>query len=245
MDSINGHDFGGTYLEKQEFRDIGIALSLANLCLLKVWYANIFHSHHEYLFQWPHNPARHLANLLSLLGLGLVFWYPVFWARRRKSHFILKLARFAFLTMLMIPLEFSRKSILDWPVDRLLYLGKPILVCLGLVIVGFLVRYNVGFTRFAVRIVICLLPFLVPTVACSSWFFFKTIATERTFPENYAYPAQNHKTGKSRLLWIVFDELDQRVTFEKRPAGIDLTEFDRFQRKPCMPRTLILRQARL
>ena len=35
---------------------------------------------------------------------------------------------------------------------------------------------------------------------------------------------------KPRVVWIIFDELDQRLTFEKRPAGVDLGAFERFRR---------------
>ena len=34
-----------------------------------------------------------------------------------------------------------------------------------------------------------------------------------------------------RVVWIVFEELDQRVTFEARPAGLELPELDRLRRE--------------
>jgi hypothetical protein len=31
------------------------------------------------------------------------------------------------------------------------------------------------------------------------------------------------------VVWIIFDETDQRLAFEQRPAGLDLPEFDRLR----------------
>ena len=36
--------------------------------------------------------------------------------------------------------------------------------------------------------------------------------------------------GARRILWIIFDEMDQRLTFEERPRDIRLPEFDRLRR---------------
>ncbi len=41
---------------------------------------------------------------------------------------------------------------------------------------------------------------------------------------------RDRSTRKPRVVWIIFDELDQRLTFEKRPAGVDMGAFDRFRR---------------
>jgi len=34
---------------------------------------------------------------------------------------------------------------------------------------------------------------------------------------------------RSRVVWILFDEMDERLTFEDRPAGLQMPEFDRFR----------------
>jgi arylsulfatase A-like enzyme len=34
-----------------------------------------------------------------------------------------------------------------------------------------------------------------------------------------------------RVVWLVFEELDQRLTFEARPTGVELPEFDRLRRE--------------
>jgi len=36
-------------------------------------------------------------------------------------------------------------------------------------------------------------------------------------------------TRAPRIIWLIFDELDQRVAFERRPAGLDLPELDRLR----------------
>jgi hypothetical protein len=48
-----------------------------------------------------------------------------------------------------------------------------------------------------------------------------------------AEPAPLKRTPPSlrRVIWLVFGELDQRVTFEARPAGLELPELDRLRRE--------------
>jgi hypothetical protein len=37
------------------------------------------------------------------------------------------------------------------------------------------------------------------------------------------------RPGARRVVWVVFDELDQALAFERRPASVSLPEFDRFR----------------
>ena len=39
---------------------------------------------------------------------------------------------------------------------------------------------------------------------------------------------EKNRVKKPRVVWIIFDELDQKLTFEARPADVDMSEFDKF-----------------
>src|SRR2546423_46880 len=46
-------------------------------------------------------------------------------------------------------------------------------------------------------------------------------------PAPRAQPARSLR----RVVWLMFDELDQRITFEARPPGLELPELDRLRRE--------------
>lgn len=46
--------------------------------------------------------------------------------------------------------------------------------------------------------------------------------------------AQNE--AQRRVVWVVFDELDQKLTFDRRPNGLDLPEFDGLRRQSVYAR---------
>jgi hypothetical protein len=48
--------------------------------------------------------------------------------------------------------------------------------------------------------------------------------SERALP-----PAGPERPGQPRVVWIIFDEMDYRLAFEERPAGLALPEFDRLR----------------
>jgi hypothetical protein len=43
-------------------------------------------------------------------------------------------------------------------------------------------------------------------------------------------PVEDRNPAKTRVVWMIFDELDQRVAFEDRPESVDMPAFDAFRR---------------
>jgi Sulfatase len=73
-------------------------------------------------------------------------------------------------------------------------------------------------------------PLAVVTLGLTLWMFLELAAG----PEwRWVDPAPLKRTAPSlrRVVWIVFEELDQRITFEARPIGLELPELDRLRRE--------------
>src|SRR5262249_24445733 len=73
-------------------------------------------------------------------------------------------------------------------------------------------------------------PLAGATMAIALWMFFELAAG----PEwRWVNPAPLNRPVPSlrRVVWLVFEELDQRITFEARPAGLELPELDRLRRE--------------
>jgi hypothetical protein len=59
-----------------------------------------------------------------------------------------------------------------------------------------------------------------------AWLWYKgALATSRPFSR----PLPAKEEGKPRIVWVVFDELDYRLTFAERPTSLQLPEFDRLR----------------
>jgi len=73
-------------------------------------------------------------------------------------------------------------------------------------------------------------PLAVVTMAVALWMFLELAAGPKW---RWVDPAPLNRTAPSlrRVVWLVFEELDQRITFEVRPTGLELPEFDRLRRE--------------
>jgi hypothetical protein len=73
-------------------------------------------------------------------------------------------------------------------------------------------------------------PLAVLTVGHAFWMFIEVSAGPVW---RRADPAPLNRTAPSlrRVVWIVLEELDQRIAFEARPAGLELPELDRLRRE--------------
>lgn len=210
-------------------RDAAISLSLANLCLLNTWRSTIFNRHHEYFFQIPNYAPRYAASLLNLLLLAVTFWLAIFFARKSKKGVCLDLVKVVFLMVLLVPLNFVRKFVLDWSVNEVLHFGTPaITAALALSTIVLTIRFHRRVAAFAAVTVLMLVPFCAVTMVRTSWFLSKSTWKPNADEKQLPPMRETQRANEPRLLWIIFDELDQRVAFEKRNSGIELPNLNRF-----------------
>jgi len=194
-------------------KDLAMSLSLANLCFLITW--------NELL----NSPIRRfnagLAVLINVAALALVFWIAVTVARRSSGVLPMRLARFLFPLVLLFPIKTCA---------RLLMPGKRFAIELL-----FLLLYILVVALFEVRpwhrmilnvssaCCLVLFPFCLIT-------FYHAFRTLIPVPANHSAAQPTSSISASpRVLWLVFDEMDQRLAFEDRPATLHLSELDRIR----------------
>ena len=223
-------------------RDLGIALSLANLCYLRVWSEILTYQEADAFFmKAPPSPVHFAAALLNVVTMAGLLWLAMTAARREPSGRTMELARWAFCVFLLVGLNAVRSVVFNglftrWPslspvADlRLMWHtpGRFFLLLLLLSSVGALVRWNGRLVRAGSGVLFVLLPALPVTFGQAVWksasydpapFLDKPLAAPR--------PAQSHPAA--RVLWIVFDEWDQRLTFLDRRSGTSLPSVYRFR----------------
>jgi hypothetical protein len=217
-------------------KDFLVALSLSNLCFLGSWKVLLNSSYfHQTAYPTLTEIAALSLDILLFAGLLLAAFRL---ARRCGNALILKLARGLFLLLLVLPLNALRMDVDNLIVNKLTHTftigGSVFLSAIFLCLCACVLTYRFGtVVRVAVASVLILSPLLAVTLAHAVWLASqhrndaRATANEITFSSRVP---QDHKRAM-RILWMVFDEMDERVAFAERPASIKLPELDRLRRE--------------
>jgi sulfatase-like protein len=208
-------------------RDATISLSLANLCFVKVW-GRTLSGAGSYFSEFSGTYTSLVLDVLVLAGL---FFVAATIVRLCRKQSLLKLARGGFLLVAMtivngavsLTVTLSRinfQSLLGRSVVYVATVGFA--VCLILICLYF----QDQILRFGPRIALILLPFVVVTFSQSLWRLTEEPTVAHAEHKEVPEVAESHKPA-TRVVWIIFDEMDQRVSFDGRPSGLELPELDR------------------
>lgn len=213
-------------------KDLFTALSLANLCLLDVWAHLLPDDSYRYFIKFPPAPDNYTAAILNVFLLSAGFWTLMTLARRFFKGPALISAKVAFLLVLTIPLNSVRVHLTSLSLQDLsARFGAAGLAALALFLAIFavfvLLRWHRPVISIASVAVLALFPFVLVTFTKSAWILANYNSTDRCAIKPPPYESKN--TPGPIMLWIIFDELDQRLTFPERPGTVKLPEFDRLR----------------
>ncbi|HWS53898.1 MAG TPA: sulfatase-like hydrolase/transferase [Pyrinomonadaceae bacterium] len=212
-----------------------IALSLANIFFLPAWRevldpGPLFHCYHTKLCPVG---AELLAVALNttLLAAALFAGYEL--ARRSGRPLLLRAAQALFLVFFLLCLNAVRVQYRGLLLTGLTgTLGRAGALALGLAALGLgaYALWRVGFPRLvraAAAAALILSPFVFVAYGQALWqlVWYRSVVAERG---ELARPQPAREgAARPRVFWLIFDELDYRLAFEQRPAGLALPEFDR------------------
>jgi Sulfatase len=213
-------------------RDAAVSLSLANLCFVKVW-AKVLSSAGAYFNEFP---IVYAGIMVDVLLLAAIFFAGVQIARRTSLIFLMKIARWSFLLAVLtalngIALLIVTLSGIDF--SRLLGRNVSYFSSLGIAALAVLtaVKTRNRIIHFAPRALLILLPFVLITFSQAVWKLSQdggvVHAANMTSPQSSV--ARNRPA--TRVLWIIFDEMDQRMSFSERPTSLEMPELDRLRRE--------------
>ena len=213
------------------YRDIAIALSLANLCFMKGWmYVYYYLSmDSQYHSQLPLNFNYYLAVILNVFLLASFLWIAITLVRRTNKQKLIKIARLAFIFTLTIPLNaFLPFSSFEDSNN----FTKILVTAFFIIIIIITVRIHIKFKKhimfLPVNIVLILFPLLLFNLFQPALTFLKLDTSEFT-DKPLAEAITVKEQTSNRILLIIFDEMDQRLTFEDRPSDVTLPELDLFR----------------
>ncbi len=204
-------------------RDLALALSLSNLCHVVAWSRLIALARDPTAQYLRYNLSDYQAVLITCSLLAAVFWGAMTLVRRSGSARALGLAQSAFLLVLLIPFNGVLRTQFPELAPSPFESARGVF-WLSLVPVGgsLVIRFRPTMVRVLGFVVLTLSPFALMTIAQTAWLMTK-------FEDGPAAAPLPTVASGPRILWLVFDEMDEGLAFERRPPTLRLPELDRLR----------------
>jgi hypothetical protein len=219
---------------RAHLKDFLVCFSLANLCFLRRWYDLERLKEHpmDYYRTGPANPTLLLATLIAASLLAAVFWVAWLCLERWPTPRRMQFARGIFLLLLIFPLESVRRywnsegNRADWLTNGSVLAIEALLV-FGLVLTMLGNQRVVRAARRVTLLLILLFPALMIDFATAR----VSAEPASAYQPKPPLPMLPHTPGvkRRRVVWMLFDEMDQRLVFQLRQPQVDLPNLDRLR----------------
>jgi len=211
------------------WKNLAICLSLANLLFLNSW-QELFRVRAESPQELGSVPIRAqlFGTIVNVLLVAGVLWAVLTLVERIQNRRLMVAAQCAFLILVITPLDLLGWDLFSYLGPRLngavplviwsLLLVVPILGCVLLLLYKNPVIFH-GFRA----VVLILTPLLPLSIANLAWASYTAPSREIVLAKPLT-PVAPH-----RVVWMIFDEMDYRISFEVRPDSIQMPETDRLR----------------
>jgi sulfatase-like protein len=209
-----------------------VALSLANLCFLSPWLVLLNPQHYTY-YNWPKDPGlvEIKALVICIVVLGFLFWLAATLVGRIRSRSVSEIARLAVLLIVILPLNSFIEDYVGISISNILIDRRwRLLVAFALAVVVLVIAYkhNRPLARFVITLLIILSPLFLVNLVSAIWLRSRHLSSQ-SFQESRPTKPVSTRANTPHIVWIIFDELDQRTAFISRSREITLPVFDRFK----------------
>lgn len=206
-----------------------VALSIANICYLRLWDALLYHPERHYLAATPDRALDYIAALGGLLVMALIIYLVIMVLWHNHHRGLRALAMLLVLVLFVFPLDFVRRaSGLDFEAVS----GPLRYLLMGIAVVAFVGSAMIFRQRFYAVLFWCagiVSPYAAVTISQAVAAAFRA---EGSTPERPCEAIRFPDSARGRrVVWILFDEWDQAVLNDKRPAGLQLPQLDAFRRE--------------
>jgi hypothetical protein len=215
---------------KQKIKDGMMALTMATWCFVRPWSHLLFEGN-SYFQKLPVARVELLALAVNILGAALMIWLGIGLWRRSRSRLLYLGLDMAFLFLLLFPADFIRVELFNMTDTRFIGLMRQPGVIAGLfVILAFLIWKHRLAARTLAMIIVITFPVALLIMAKIILLCCNLMHVEAC-PYSAPPPLLSVPPGQPRVVWMILDETDYRLAFEKRPASVALPEFDRLRRE--------------
>jgi hypothetical protein len=209
------------------------AFSLGTLCFIRRWY-DLEHLQPrglDYFRSAPESLAFLGSTIVAAALLAAVFWFAWQGVERSSNRGLRLFAQIGFLLVLMYPIESVRRY-WNTQTDQFDIGSNVSLWVIEAILASGVVALLFGNQRILIsaRRVTLLLLLLFPALMID--FLTNHLGAETAemyAPRTPASLLAGHGQSSPRLVWVIFDELDERMAFDRRPAYLELPELDRLR----------------
>jgi hypothetical protein len=207
---------------------------VACLALSALWFSQacretLFRADRDFYNRVPLGGPVLVALVLNIVALAAVGFLGVQALRRVRRPAWRRLGAVAVAAALLVALNSARityETVGRWA-DLL---GGPGLLAVVVLALG----AAVGWPRPALRVIrglaLVASPVGIVTLGFALWMLLE-VAAGPVWPRVEPAPLKRTPPSLRRVVWLVLGELDQRITFEARPPGLELPELDRLRRE--------------
>jgi hypothetical protein len=212
------------------WRAFALCLSFANLCFLNVWVE--LQDHEGDFFRTSTVTWTQLtAVTLDILILAGALWVPIVLAVSSGKRTLVRALKWCILAGLMVPMNAIRRDPYVIRRSGEILQNRNGRLAVGICAVALAAFLLVRWEKLSPLVVSVALTLLLPTfplvVARTAWSVYS--GPSGALPNKPLLPALPQPPGAPHVLWILFDEWDQRLTFDVRAAGLRLPQLDRFR----------------
>jgi hypothetical protein len=222
---------------KSVLRTLIASLSLANLLFLKLWMKLLpYNKESGSTFFLPSSPFdSYLAAMLNVLIWGIAFFLLLHFTRNYKIVYswiyitIFSLVTIAavygvgnsYLTLSLFIVRYGHKSVI--------YL-ETACVLVWCAWMALIIKYCEKMARLCAVIPLLFAPLLPVTFGEATMALFRMEPAARFHPHRIDSPSALHNPLGVNVVWMIFDEMDYRLNFKKRPSWLSLPAFDAFRK---------------
>ena len=234
-----------TYPQRQMLRDFAIVLSLVNVSYLRVWSELLTVTPADYFYlKQPFKSIDYWAAILGVVGLGVFLWVLTALVRLYAKGAFYRACQLVFLAGAVFGPVLALRSIIMWEANGRgfggLHQTLPIFVSLAhflaskngrqlavlaLAALAVSIRFLAPLVRFAAGCLLCASPFVIVTFGEG---LYGAVRHEPAIA--FDGPTATYLPNRvgARVVWIIFDEWDYRLSFPERGHAVQLDAVDRF-----------------
>lgn len=223
-----------TLFNKTTRRDLVVSLSLANLMFMRLWMKLLpYRSGNNYYLEFsPLN--SYLAVVMNVIMWGGILFLLISLFKRHKCVFSWFVPLIYFIVSVIL---FYGVGVAYISVARFVSMFGPksanllIVSCWlsGLLFIFLLVKNRGWLARHYAVIPLVFSPFILVTLGQALVAITGQEPSSQFHPHMIRPAGPLHNSLATNIVWIIFDETDYRLCFEKRPPNLSLPEFDRFR----------------
>jgi len=217
------------------YKRLAIAFSVANLCFFQTWSEVLSPPALNYLYFWKDYPGYTsvISLAINVVLLTLIFFASFNLVWRVGGPVLHNVARASFVIIFLRALNGVRVHFVSLSTHELrLLFGRAGFFAIGVALFSLLILITVRYglarvARGAAIIALVLSPFGLVGLTQANWL---AVKYGRGWQDRVpAHVLETSGKAQPRVLWVIFDEMNEHLVFADRPASLSLPNLDRLR----------------